>query len=357
MYDRLEVVRWGALVALYAISLSVALGGAVYLFHTIVQSPEEHAHLIVFGLPILFVLAAPVWAPLAALVSLVRPLVLRGAPPRVLRPIPVPSLASAPRLRRVWNEVAAWIRRRRSRLIVLPLVAVVFIQLILFSFARPTGPFEVAAPIAFFQFVAAGSVVGALGLTLEALRGALNRLTDALQRLRNERWARAHLDLDRVREALGEGRHRASGRVEAAGAVIAPLSGRRCVAFRLRGRAGDLELDDADVAPFSLRGEDLVDVRAKSYVAALPEPDVAPLTPSPEQRARLAAFFEQRSLPFDPDRVELGESLLEEGELASAYGAERAELAPAGGGYRSAGIRRVLDDADGQPVLVTRAAS
>lgn len=67
-------------------------------------------------------------------------------------------------------------------------------------------------------------------------------------------------------------------------------------------------------------------VRAASYVAALPEPEVASLTPSPEQRARLATFFEARSLPFDLDRLELGESVLEEGEHAADSGAAVAAL-------------------------------
>ena len=166
---------------------------------------------------------------------------------------------------------------------------------------------------------------------------------------------------ERVREAVGEGLERlkpgrdhviGTARSDGETELVAPISGKRCIAFRIRGRAGDQLLDDAGVSPLVIGSSaGSVVLRARALVVALSPFGVETRDLDVEQRTRLGRFYSERGLELDLDDVQLGESVLSVGDEVEAWGALSRE--PAESDYRSSAERKVLGDGDEKPVVVT----
>ena len=257
------------------------------------------------------------------------------------------------------GRLMRWFAREWWKKALLAQVALLFVELIA-ELGEPRlwggrGVFTALRLAGTFVLLQAGGVTFAVALAL----AALSPLVVLEERLR--RVARALRARRRAPEAelgsLQTGRTPLCGTLRPTGAearCIAPLSGRPCLGFRLVGRVGIAIIDDAEVGDLVVQGED--------FEASLPAGRrvVLSIEPPPEhtrrldeaQRARVARFLEQRELPLAED-LELGEALLLEGDEITIHAAI-GEEAPASTGYRTASRRRVIDQSDGRPVLVTR---
>ncbi len=157
-------------------------------------------------------------------------------------------------------------------------------------------------------------------------------------------------------ESWFEDRESAQGSVELqeGDGTVAPVSGKRCAAFRLVGRLNGIVIDDAGAGSFALEvGGSTVRVRGTRFVALLPEPVDELHTLDENQRKRVRRFLKPRGIPLPKTGVVLAESLLEAGDSARVYGARVDEVEA--DGYRGTTVNRILDDSDGQPVLVESA--
>jgi hypothetical protein len=293
------------------------------------------------------------WAAWAGLVSLVswigrreRKQVLEIAPFAVpLPPVPRPDRVEA---------ALEWLAKRKWRV-----VGVAFIVLQLLFLA-----FELRAPS-----VARGDAVETatrllgftllLTLTSYLFLGAVGAALGIERRLRPVfRWLRERLERQRWRDpAIGVAPLRTS-RAHVRGvaregerSLRAPLSGARCIGFRLVGHVGHARIDDAALADLAIElpGEVAV-ARSRSAVmlARVTGAPVRVLTDA--QRERVALFLKDRDLPMTDD-LELAEALLVDGQEVVVHGAADSER-HTGVGYRTAAERRVLRDEDGRPLVV-----
>jgi hypothetical protein len=100
-------------------------------------------------------------------------------------------------------------------------------------------------------------------------------------------------------------------------------------------------------------GDETAVARAKTSVVALEEPDRMLDRLDQSQRERVLAFLRGRGIAVELLDLELGESLLTAGETVEVFGAASSERV-AGEGYRDAAFRKVIDDSDGEPILLAR---
>jgi hypothetical protein len=142
---------------------------------------------------------------------------------------------------------------------------------------------------------------------------------------------------------------RVHGRVVLQRAVVAPLGGERCAAFRLVGKAGPFEIDDSGVGHFEVRreGGDAVVVETEdAFVALISGPAVAV-----EMSPALDLYLANRGVPSSA-RLQLREERLHDGDEVTVEGEpmdrERAE------GYRGAERVLVFLDRPGAPLLIRR---
>jgi len=304
------------------------------------------------GFVVLFGTAWLAWAVPVALVSWVAH---RGRP-RVLRPVVFAPISPSRHRTREHARVAyAWLVARRWRVVSSAFAALLAVEVIAQLVApSPRGgrtwadALSLIAEGVLFQAVAFTLLGVAIGL---AVRG-LVAVVDGLERLAADRV----LFSDGPGTArMCEHRDAVRGQVEG-GSCIAPVSGRRCAAFRVTGRAGVVLLDDAEMDALVIRvGSERVGVRAESFVAALPAPTDLVRTLDAAQRERVERFLAARDIPVTAD-LELGETLLVEDDEVVVRGAAGTESV-AGDDYRGVTTRRRLDDSDGRPLLIARVPS
>jgi hypothetical protein len=323
---------------------------------------------------------ALVWVAWASLVMLVSWL-FGGTPDRRLHPAPFPSPQAAAAPPEPWAPaVVSWAKRHKggAALLLLALFAVEVGAWLLTAGRREPDP----GASGFLEGLVAGGAVQLLVIALSAVPLLLGAQA-ALWVLDRSRLAK-HLLETRVAEkaqaarggglaALQASRAVISGvaSAEEGNLVVAPLSGERCLAFRLVGRVGAALIDDAESAPLAVAAEgERVPIRATSLLLDLPLPDVASPELDGAAQARLRAFLAARGLPAvpalpksqrgprrsEPDApplvIELGETLLREGDAITAHGAITRERA-VGAGYRGTRQARVLGDGDQLPVLIS----
>jgi hypothetical protein len=126
----------------------------------------------------------------------------------------------------------------------------------------------------------------------------------------------------------------------------APFSRARCLAYRVTGESQAQPLDDADVLPFTVVGEDgrrCVVFAADLVVLVPPRGEV--------YREGGKGFLEARGL--DGGEVAAREGRLDAGDRVRATGRiERVAVAGVGMGYRAHGSVEVLVAGDGSPVVI-----
>lgn len=282
-----------------------------------------------------------------------------------LAPAPFPSVLgrrSRALVERL-SAIIAWLAEHRLKLGLAAIGSLLAIELVA-ELLSPRSIFESEEPLEIAMML--GVVVGAqvlgaaiIGFPLVVVLAVWGAVLKRLYLL--ARWwsrqtdvRRAH-DLDAARDELTSRRGVAEGiaGVLERATLTAPLSGAPCLAVRVCGRTQGALVDDAEASTFVVHGEqeDIV-VRAERFVVALPDP-VRTESPDAAARARIAAFLGARGLPDDAE-VELAETLLVPGQRVIVHGADRDEVDPRSRvmDYRTVRRRRVLDDSDGQPVLI-----
>jgi hypothetical protein len=321
--------------------------------------------------------AALVWVAWASLVMLVSWL-FGGAPDRRLHPAPFPSPQAAAAPPEPWGpHVATWAKRHKAgaALLLLALFAVeVGAWLLTAGHHQP-----VPGASGFLEGLVAGGAVQLLVIALSAVplllgaQGALwivDRARLAKHLLETRVAERAQAARGRGLTPLQASRDVVCGvaSAEEGNLVVAPISGERCLAFRLVGRVDAALIDDAESAPMAIAAEgERVPIRASSLLLDLPLPALASPELGGAAQARLRAFLAARGLPAVPGRqdgpqrsapdapapvIELGETLLREGDAITAHGAITSERA-VGAGYRGTRQARVLGDGDQLPVLIS----
>lgn len=170
---------------------------------------------------------------------------------------------------------------------------------------------------------------------------------------------------------LRTGREAIHGRasLERGAPLRAPLSGEPCLAFRLTGHIFGVPIDDAEVGPLAIEtaSGERVTVHAGAIALEVPPPDPWGMVVDDAVRARLDAFVRARHLPerlvdhratgprHGDGAIDLGETLLREGDPVVAWGGVRIENV-AGGGYRQTRDARILVEDDEAPMLLASAA-
>lgn len=295
---------------------------------------------------------------------------VRGTPlpPPLLVPLPVPTPFRPSLLRRATDHLAdlsakldAWHSGKQKPSLRIPLlvlfgamvIAEVFaekpaIELTsLKGFANSVGPLLIMMiPIAVVASIA-------LMFPLYAANRITKRLAAALRRIDAQKAAR--IEDDPSVEPLRVGRASARGRISRGQtpALVAPISGKPCLAFRLVGRIDDILLDDGDAVPMTVvNGAESVEIRGERFSMALGKPKERTRSLDPAAAARVATFLAARGIQAQPRFVDLGETCVQEGDEIEAWGTAQQERM-AGGGYRDV-VRSVLDDGDALPVLITR---
>lgn len=176
-----------------------------------------------------------------------------------------------------------------------------------------------------------------------AAKLAAKQPDDALLRYRPLESPVVRSDKERVIEA---------GRVRAREILIAPLSQRPCVAWRLVGEGKHGRIDDARGTRFELvgeHGEPELDVDATIASLDLRGPAYEPgIIPPPDDE--LAAWLRARGADPRPEALTLRELILEEGARIEVIGSTRRETRA--DGYRGSITRDVLSDLPGSPLIV-----
>ena len=143
------------------------------------------------------------------------------------------------------------------------------------------------------------------------------------------------------------------GRVVADATLEAGISGRRCVAFRLTGRAGGDRVDDARAVPFTVVTDDGVRVRVLARPARVQVATRATEADA-DAPARLRLFLDARGL--DPRDVRLEEGIVAAGDRVRVSGAPTEIADPAvDAGYRDAVFVPGLTDARAGELTIRRA--
>nr|MDQ3037870.1 hypothetical protein [Myxococcota bacterium] len=142
------------------------------------------------------------------------------------------------------------------------------------------------------------------------------------------------------------------GRVRARATLVAPLSGRPCVAWRLVGEGPHGPIDDARAVPFMLTGEggeaDVeVDATIASIELAVPVAEPVQLR---DPSAELAAWLRARGADPAVAPIFLREAILEEGAEIEVIGTSSRQTRA--DGYRGSSTRDVLADLPGSPLIV-----
>jgi hypothetical protein len=314
----------------------------------------------------LMIMLGCVWAILAVPILLVSWLANRGqgSTLRVAAFAHEAGVGHEPPRAKWLDAFNAWILLRKKRLIFGSILGIAAIELLAESFAdTPYFWNHSLVDNAKLLGLAAVAQVIALAFLMVPSVGAVQWALwsfDHLRRVRHllrERGVQElAADLDAHRHALESERGQVDGRVMNADAapLIAPLSGDECLGFRLTGRVGSALLDDAFVASEVevQNGDERTRVRAERVILSIPEPTERVQELAPEQKMRVASWLAKLGLPESND-VELGESMLREGNRVNAHGAESREPAR-GEGYRDASHRTLLDDSDGVPVVIRR---
>jgi hypothetical protein len=193
-------------------------------------------------------------------------------------------------------------------------------------------------PLVVPVFVLAGAAAGGLlGTTFAApppagllpLLGAAVGVTVALALRGLVTWTVPAPSGVEVRLARGRpGGTSVAGTIAAERSIEAPLSGRRCVAFRLTGAAGADRVDDSDAVPFTVITAEGERVRVLSPPARV-RLATEPFPVDAAARARLRPFLEARGLGADGP-LRLAEGCLAEGDPVHVTGVPtRAADAPA----------------------------
>ncbi|HUH05008.1 MAG TPA: hypothetical protein VML75_23585 [Kofleriaceae bacterium] len=204
-----------------------------------------------------------------------------------------------------------------------------------------------AGTIALFAPLCLGFGAGGIGGLL-----ALDKLTSWLARRREQLIAAGALRL-RVPELpapdLRADITTFSGCVVAADTVRAPVSGRRCAVFRLRGQGKHGVIDDGDATRFEIRGADgqrAVVEGEGAWLAIDDSGEPRQLTPDGE----LAEFLRPRGALIDLGAVELREIVLVDGDRVIVEGAAEDVADP--NGYRDSSFVRQFRDRDGAPLVI-----
>ncbi|MDI3290406.1 hypothetical protein [Polyangium sp. 15x6] len=355
---------------------------ALFLWEEVIGSPSFQPNALGVGLGMLaglsffgiwcLVLALPwgLWAGLVVLTFAVYRHV-RGnpAPPPLLLPLPLPAPLRPSLLRRATERLAdlskkldAWHDGREKPSLRIPLLVLLTATVIaevfaknptieltsLKAFANSVGPLLIMMiPIAVVARITSMFPLYAANRITERLVAALRRIDE-----RNS----ALIEDEPSVEPLRAGRASARGRVSRGQkpALVAPLSGKPCLAFRLVGRIDDVVLDDGDAVPMTVvNGAESVEIRGERFSIALGKPEERARSLDTEATARVTAFLTARGIQAQPRFADLGEACLREGDEIEAWGTAGQERT-AGEGYRDVVLGRVLDDADGLPVLITR---
>jgi hypothetical protein len=149
----------------------------------------------------------------------------------------------------------------------------------------------------------------------------------------------------------GEEGDRIEGQVRGEETLRSPIGGVPCVAFRLRGRAGPMEVDDAWMAPFEVTLDDggraVVELGEGGLDVEAPRPEEVEVTDE------LAELLKRKGVEPEGE-VELAEAVLRAGDrvVVTGAGVERDEAR--GDGYRGSETVWVFTDR-GEPPLVVRA--
>lgn len=313
---------------------------------------------LVAGFTTTVVLLAIPWAVWAALVAIVSWVAGRNHR-RLLRPAAFPFAAPERVPASGWFERGRhrW-KDRWKRVAAIAFVALMALELAAELFSRkPFGQqstgdsVKLAGGAVLFQVVMLVVLAIPLSVVLQALVGLEAKLVRLVVVWRARRREQRLVEAGPV-DLRGGTRGTVRGTAHPAGpSCVAPLSGQRCLGYRLVGRAGLALVDDAEMSELVVRtGSEEVRVRASSVALALPEPADTIRELTPDQAERVRPFLAARGLELSSD-LELAESLLAEGDGVTVHGAAGSEPV-AGADYRTSSTRRVLDDTDGRPVLV-----
>ncbi|MDI1484438.1 hypothetical protein [Polyangium sp. y55x31] len=289
-------------------------------------------------------------------------------PPPLLVPLPVPtplrpSLRSraTDRLAELSAKLDAWHNGRQKPSLRIPLlvlfgamvIAEVFAKKPLIELTSLKAFANSAGPLLIMMIPLAIVAKIALMFPLYAANHITERLVAALRRIDAQKAAQ--IEDEPSVEPLRAGRASARGRISQGQtpALVAPISGKPCLAFRLVGRIDDILLDDGDAVPMTVvNGAESMEIRGERFSIALDKPEAQARSLDAAAAARIATFLAARGIQTQPRFVDLGETCVQEGDEIEAWGTAQQERT-AGGGYRDV-VRRVLDDGDGLPVLITR---
>lgn len=353
----------------------IAVGGGIAMAVSVVYAEEmdgSSGMVVLFFVIGLFAFIAALaiilgcaWAVLALPIFLVSWLWNRGRVV-VLRVAPFAreaGLGHEPPRKKWLDALDTWASSRKKRLIVAAVGVIAIIEIAgelmddhPVFFQSPLHALKLVAFAAVCQAVALAFLAVPVAFTVRWVVGSLDQLR-RIRHLMRERGVeelamnpRPHLS------DLQNERGRAEGRLVCGEAVplVAPLSGEECLGFRLEGRVGAVLVDDAFVADgLEVHCEnERVPVRGAQVVLVVAQPSERTRDLDDEQRLRVEQLLRKLGLPMSDD-VELGESLLREGNRVNAHGAEVSEPAQ-GDGYRSATQRKLLTDADGVPLLLLK---
>lgn len=313
----------------------------------------------------LTIILACAWAVLALPILLVSWLWNRGNAP-VLRVAPFAHEAGVghePPRGKWQDSFTAWFAARKKRVILAMIGAIGFIEIAgelmddnPIFFQPPAQMLKVVALAAVCQLIGLAFLMVPVTFAIQWLLWSFDHLRRVRHLLREKKIESLATDPEAHLPSFESERGHAEGRLVRGDAapLVAPLSGEECLGFRVEGRVGQSLLDDSFVCKeLSVQLDDArVGIRATRLVLVVPPSSERTRDLTPEQRERVEALLARLGLPMS-DNLELGESLLREGNRVNAHGAESSEPAQ-GDGYRSATQRMLLTDSDGLPVLVLK---
>ncbi|MDI1448826.1 hypothetical protein [Polyangium sp. 6x1] len=387
--SRAGMERWRDATRTLALYVPAALGllvsvviDGVFLWDQVIHEPTFPQNALGVGLVLLasvsffgiwcLVLTLPwgLWAGLVALgFAIYRHVRFKPPPPPLLVPLAIPAPLRpsvlgrvAARLERLHAKLDAWHNGRSKPSLRIPLLVLVA-AMVLAEVLAPTPLIEFTSAKAFANSVGPLVIMMlplvvvariALMFPLYATTRVTDRIGAALRLVDARRRARVDdaPSVEPLREARASARGRASGGPNPP--LVAPLSGKPCLAFRLVGHLDDIVLDDGEAAAMTVVNDaESVEIRGERFAIALAEPTEKAGSLGPEAAARIATFLAARGIQAEPIMVDLTEICVREGDEIEAWGRATQERS-AGEGYRDVVLGRVLDDADGLPVLITR---